>query len=117
MQLIETIEGFRKALEAERSAGRSVGLVPTMGFLHEGHLSLMGRAGADCDAVAATIFLNPLQFGTNEDLDPNPPDLARDQVLTAAGGVSYLFATPAEEMNPGGARATTGAVRGSSAGL
>ena len=114
MQLIETIEGFRKALDAERAAGRGVGLVPTMGFLHDGHLSLMRRAGADCDAVAATIFVNPLQFGPDEDLDRYPRDLARDQDLAAAAGVSYLFAPAVEEMYPGGAMATTVSVRGSS---
>src|SRR5207244_4005235 len=65
MQLIDTIDAFRKALDAERAAGRTVGLVPTMGYLHEGHASLMRAADADNDVVSATIFVNPLQFGAN----------------------------------------------------
>lgn len=101
MQLIETIEGFRKALDAERSAGRTVGLVPTMGYLHEGHASLMDRASAECDVAATTIFVNPLQFGANEDLSTYPRDLDGDRALADAHRVEYLFVPPAEEMYPG----------------
>jgi pantoate--beta-alanine ligase len=101
MELIETIDGFRKALDAERAAGRTVGLVPTMGYLHEGHASLMRRAAADCDVAAATIFVNPLQFAANEDLSTYPRDLDRDRAIAEASGVEYLFVPATEEMYPG----------------
>ncbi|HZN13955.1 MAG TPA: pantoate--beta-alanine ligase [Acidimicrobiales bacterium] len=101
MELIETIDGFRKTLDRERMAGRVVGLVPTMGYLHDGHASLMRRAGASCDVVAATIFVNPLQFGANEDLSTYPRDLERDRALAEANGVDYLFVPSTEEMYPG----------------
>ena len=100
MEVIETIDGFRKALDAERFAARTVGLVPTMGYLHEGHASLMRRAAADCDVVAATIFVNPLQFGANEDLSTYPRDLERDRALAEANGVDVLFVPSVEEMYP-----------------
>lgn len=104
MLLMETIEGFRKALDGERAAGRTVGLVPTMGALHEGHLSLLRRAAADCDVVAMTVFVNPLQFGPREDLDSYPRDLERDSRVAAAAGADYLFAPSVAEMYPGGMR-------------
>ena len=100
MEVIETIEAFRKALDAERFAGRTVGLVPTMGYLHEGHASLMRQAADECDVVAATIFVNPLQFGANEDLSTYPRDLDRDRALAEANGVEFLFVPPVEEMYP-----------------
>ena len=101
MELIETIAGFRKALEAERASGRRVGLIPTMGYLHAGHVSLMERAAAECDVVAATIFVNPLQFGAGEDLATYPRDLDGDQRRAGEAGVAILFAPPLEEMYPG----------------
>ncbi len=101
MQLIETIDGFAKALHAERLNGRTVGLVPTMGYLHDGHASLVRRAGVDCDVVAATIFVNPLQFGANEDLTTYPRDLEGDRAVAEANGVAYLFVPAVEEMYPG----------------
>jgi len=100
MDLIETVAGLRKALDAERAAGRTVGLVPTMGALHEGHLSLLRRAVQECDAVAATIFVNPLQFGPAEDLAAYPRDMEADAVLVEAAGVDHLFAPPLAEMFP-----------------
>jgi pantoate--beta-alanine ligase len=100
VQVIDTIEAFRKALDAERAAGRTVGLVPTMGYLHEGHASLMRAAGQQNDVVAATIFVNPLQFGANEDLAGYPRDLQRDQQLAIANGVGYVFTPSVEEMYP-----------------
>ncbi len=100
MELIETIEGFRKALDAERCLGRTVGLVPTMGALHDGHLSLVRRAAADCDVVAATVFVNPLQFAPGEDLARYPRDLDRDRAAAAGAGVDYLFVPAVEEMYP-----------------
>lgn len=101
MELIDSVEGFRKALERERAAGRTVGLVPTMGCLHEGHVSLLRRAGAECDVVAATIFVNPLQFGAGEDLDTYPRDLDADLEVAARCGVDHLFAPSVAEMYPG----------------
>src|SRR5262249_6841440 len=98
MQVIDTIAAFRKALDEERRAGRTVGLVPTMGYLHDGHASLMRRAAAECDVVAATIFVNPLQFGANEDLSSYPRDLDGDTALAAANGVSFILAPTVEEM-------------------
>ena len=100
MELIETVDGLRKALDAERAHGRTVGLVPTMGALHEGHLSLVRRAAAECDAVALTIFVNPLQFGAGEDLAAYPRDLDADATLAAPAGVTHLFAPSAREMFP-----------------
>jgi pantoate--beta-alanine ligase len=98
--VVDTIEAFRKALDAERAAGRTVGLVPTMGYLHDGHAGLMRRAAAECDVVAATIFVNPLQFGPSEDLAAYPRDLERDIDVAEAAGVSLLFAPSVEEMYP-----------------
>ena len=100
MDLIETVAGLRKALDAERAAHRTVGLVATMGALHAGHLSLLRRAVDECDAVAATIFVNPLQFGPAEDLAAYPRDLEADAVLVEAAGVDHLCAPPVAEMFP-----------------
>ena len=97
LQVHETIESFRKALDAERAAGRTVGLVPTMGFLHEGHASLMRRAAAECDAVAATIFVNPLQFAATEDLSTYPRDLDGDRRLAEACGVGHPITSTGNE--------------------
>ncbi|MDP9402294.1 MAG: pantoate--beta-alanine ligase [Actinomycetota bacterium] len=101
MHVVQTIEGFRKALDAERAQGRVVGLVPTMGALHGGHLSLLRRAGAECDVVAVTVFVNPLQFEHADDLASYPRDLAADEAMAAGAGVHHLFAPSAAEMHPG----------------
>lgn len=116
MQVHETIEGFRKALDAARAEGKTVGLVPTMGYLHAGHVSLMERAAAECDVVGATIFVNPLQFGANEDLSTYPRDLDNDRRLAETAGVAHLFTPPLGEMYPGD-EATTVSVAGVSEGL
>lgn len=100
MQVHQTIAGFRAALEAERAAGRTVGLVPTMGFLHAGHLSLVRHARDRGDQVALTIFVNPLQFAPGEDLEAYPRDLPRDLALCESAGVGHVFAPAAEEMYP-----------------
>jgi len=100
-QVHETIERFRAALEAERHAGRSVGLVPTMGYLHEGHASLLERAAADNDVAALTIFVNPLQFAEGEDLSTYPRDPEGDLRLAASCGVGHVFSPSREEMYPG----------------
>ncbi|HUP86333.1 MAG TPA: pantoate--beta-alanine ligase [Acidimicrobiales bacterium] len=102
MQVHHTIDGFRKALDAERGEGRVVGLVPTMGYLHDGHASLMRRAREECDVVAATIFVNPLQFGATEDLSTYPRDLEGDSQLASSCGVDHLFAPEEVEMYPSG---------------
>lgn len=100
MQVIETVECWRKSLDAERGAGRTVGLVPTMGYLHEGHASLIRRAARECDVVGVTVFVNPLQFGPTEDLATYPRDLDADSALARACGSHYLFAPTVEEMYP-----------------
>ena len=100
MQVIETIEGFRKALDAERAEGRTVGLVPTMGALHKGHLSLVRRAAKECDVVAVTVFVNPLQFDNADDLAHYPRDRMADERLAAKAGAGYLFAPSTSEMYP-----------------
>jgi pantoate--beta-alanine ligase len=97
---VATIADLRGALDAERAAGRRVGFVPTMGYLHDGHASLMRRARAETDVVAASIFVNPLQFGAGEDLDAYPRDLDRDRSLCAAAGVDVLFVPDVAEMYP-----------------
>jgi pantoate--beta-alanine ligase len=101
MRVVDRIADLRKELDAERAAGRTVGLVPTMGYLHDGHVSLMQRAAAECDVVVTTLFVNPLQFGAGEDLDAYPRDLDGDTDKAATAGVALLFAPPVEEMYPG----------------
>ena len=110
MEVHETIEGLRAVLDAERGAGRTVGFVPTMGYLHEGHVSLMRLAVERCDVVVASIFVNPLQFAAGEDLADYPRDLERDSSLTEDAGVDRLFVPSVDEMYPGGPVLTTVAV-------
>jgi pantoate--beta-alanine ligase len=97
---VETIAGLRAALDRARAAGGTVGFVPTMGYLHDGHVSLMARARAGCDVVVTSIFVNPLQFGAGEDLAAYPRDLARDSALAEGVGVDLLFTPPLAEMYP-----------------
>jgi pantoate--beta-alanine ligase len=98
-----TIESMRAACRALRKDGARLGFVPTMGALHAGHLSLVRAAKNSCDAVAASIFVNPAQFGPNEDLAKYPRSFDRDRELLEKEGVKLLFAPPVEEMYPAGA--------------
>ena len=113
LTVVDTIPGFRAALDVARADGHTIGFVPTMGYLHEGHASLMETAARDCDVVAVSIFVNPLQFGAGEDLDAYPRDLDRDIALCAGTGVQWVFAPGVEEMYPDGTpTATTVSVGG-----
>lgn len=94
---------MRNASRAARREGKRLGFVPTMGALHEGHLSLVRAARAACGIVAASIFVNPTQFGPNEDLAKYPRSFERDRKLLEEEGVELLFAPPVEEMYPAGA--------------
>jgi len=114
--LIETIEGVRRACDQARAAGRTVGLVPTMGYLHEGHRSLMRRARAETDLVVVSVFVNPTQFGPNEDLARYPRDLEGDLRACEDEGVDVVFAPSVDEMYPRGS-ATTVHVEGVTRGL
>ncbi len=100
MKTLSTIAELRSVLDGGRAAGHAVGLVPTMGYLHDGHLSLMRQARADTDLVVASIFVNPLQFAAGEDLDAYPRDLDRDARLADAAGVDLLFVPDVDEMYP-----------------
>jgi len=97
---VDRIADLRAACERARLDGRSVGLVPTMGFLHDGHRSLMRAARSGTDFVVVTIFVNPLQFGANEDLDRYPRDLAGDLAICEAEGVDCVFSPSVAEMYP-----------------
>jgi len=100
MQVISTVSGLREALAPLRRAGKSVGLVPTMGYLHDGHMQLVARARAENDVVVTSLFVNPLQFGANEDLAKYPRDLERDSAMLRAGKVDFLFAPGVADMYP-----------------
>ncbi len=93
---------LRAALELPRREGRTIGLVPTMGYLHEGHLSLLAAARAECDVVVMSLFVNPTQFGPGEDLDRYPRDEERDLRLADEAGVDIVYASPVAEVYPEG---------------
>src|SRR4051812_48773107 len=103
VRVINNIESMRNACRELKRSGKSLGFVPTMGALHAGHLSLVQAARSQNAAVAASIFVNPTQFGPNEDLSKYPRDLERDQALLEKEKVDLLFAPAAEEMYPPGA--------------
>lgn len=107
MILARTGLGLQQALSHVRRDARSVGFVPTMGFLHEGHLSLVDRARDLSDAVAVSIFVNPLQFGPSEDLEEYPRDEDRDLALLEERGAEVVFAPDVTELYPGGSPAVT----------
>lgn len=100
MEIVETIAGLRARLHADRAAGRTVGFVPTMGYLHAGHVSLIDAAVAADDRTVVSIFVNPLQFAPGEDLADYPRDLAADTAACAAAGVDYVFVPDVAEMYP-----------------
>jgi pantoate--beta-alanine ligase len=103
MQIVTTIAETRAAVAALRAQGKTIGLVPTMGALHEGHLSLVRAARVACDAVVATIFVNPTQFAPNEDFSKYPRTFDADCEMLRGEGVELLFAPAVEEMYPPGA--------------
>lgn len=98
MQVIRTVKEVREKTKEWKRQGLSVGFVPTMGYLHEGHASLMKKAREDCDRVVVSIFVNPMQFGVNEDLDSYPRDLEADSALCAEMGVDLIFHPEVGEM-------------------
>jgi pantoate--beta-alanine ligase len=119
MKVVRSRSELREALAQPRRRGKRIGLVPTMGYFHEGHLSLMRGARQDCDVVVVSVFVNPTQFGPGEDLDAYPRDEDRDTELAALEGVDLLWMPDAEQMYPEGfatsvevANALTGVLEG-----
>ena len=106
MRVIKTIAELRATLEGDRAEGRSVGFVPTMGFLHRGHASLMDESVRSNDVTVVSIFVNPLQFAKDEDLGSYPVDADGDHRVCDTAGVDYLFIPDVEEMYPPGASST-----------
>ena len=99
---MHTVEEMKALSKDLRSQGQRLGLVPTMGFFHEGHLSLMRYARKRCDRLVVSLFVNPIQFGPKEDFREYPRDFARDARLAEGVGVDILFAPEAEDMYPPG---------------
>jgi pantoate--beta-alanine ligase len=102
VKLVRFKDELRAVLSEARGEGLSIGLVPTMGGLHDGHLSLLRAARADCDVVVMSLFVNPTQFGPGEDLDRYPRDEERDAQLAGEEGVDLIYAPPVEEVYPDG---------------
>ena len=102
MKLVRTRRELRAELEPVRAEGRTIGLVPTMGALHDGHLALLRAARERCDVVVMSLFVNPAQFGPGEDLDTYPRDEARDAGLAEAAGVDLLYAPAVADVYPEG---------------
>jgi pantoate--beta-alanine ligase len=106
MRTVRTIEDLRAELRPARMGGRTIGLVPTMGAFHAGHVSLMERARQATDVVVVSLFVNPTQFAPTEDLSAYPRDEQRDAELAAAAGVDVLFAPPLDQVYPDGFQTT-----------
>lgn len=100
MRIVHTIQEMRDVVAAQRAAGRRVGFVPTLGGLHEGHGALIRRSVAECDFTVVSIFVNPLQFGPNEDFARYPRELDADAAFCERYGVDVVFAPSQEEMYP-----------------
>lgn len=105
LRSFQTASEMRTHVRAEREAGRSIGFVPTMGALHEGHLTLIRRARAECETVVVSVFVNPTQFGPAEDFTNYPRDIQRDSALALASGADALFAPSVEQIHPEGSQA------------
>ena len=116
MQIVRQLDPLRDALAAFRQTGAKIGLVPTMGALHAGHMRLVEVAMEQCDTVVASIFVNPTQFGEGEDLDAYPRQEAADAALLEAAGIKLLWAPTADQVYPDG-YATNVSVSGISDGL
>jgi pantoate--beta-alanine ligase len=102
VRIVRSRAELREALTEPRRRGRKIGLVPTMGYFHEGHLSLMRRAREDCDIVVVSLFVNPTQFGPGEDFEAYPRDEDRDSELARREGVDLLWIPDSEQMYPDG---------------
>lgn len=102
MEIIREIVELKKIVDEARKKGQTIGFVPTMGYLHEGHITIMRQAKSACDIVIASIFVNPLQFGIGEDYEEYPRDLAHDAALAESAGVHIIFAPTVAEMYPQG---------------
>ncbi|TYL46733.1 pantoate--beta-alanine ligase [Marinomonas sp. IMCC 4694] len=107
MNTFHTVAELRTALKIERLKDRSIVFVPTMGNLHDGHMSLIRRAAQEGDVIVSSIFVNPMQFSANEDLERYPKTLQEDKRVLEANGCHYLFAPDAREMYPDGKRSQT----------
>jgi pantoate--beta-alanine ligase len=106
MEIIESAKQMQETSLSLRKQGHIIGFVPTMGYLHEGHVSLIERAKKDCSKVILSIFVNPTQFGEGEDYEKYPKDFERDQKLAATAGTDYVFIPSAREMYPKGFKAS-----------
>lgn len=102
MKIIRTLKKMRSFSQHQKKLGKTIGLVPTMGYLHSGHISLIERAKKDCDTVVVSIYVNPTQFGPEEDYKRYPRDLRRDKKLAKAAGADVLFTPSNKEIYPDG---------------
>lgn len=100
MRLVDTISDMKAIIRSNRTMGKTIGFVPTMGYLHEGHLSLANRSVQDNDFTVMSIFVNPTQFGPNEDFEKYPRDMERDLSLAESAGVDVVFSPGVSEMYP-----------------
>ncbi|MEC2626441.1 pantoate--beta-alanine ligase, partial [Bacillus cereus] len=100
MKIVTTVQEMQQITSELRASGKSIGFVPTMGYLHEGHATLLRKAREENETVVLSVFVNPLQFGPNEDLDRYPRDIDRDENVAKENGVDYLFYPSVEEMYP-----------------